>query len=145
MKPGRTTYIRVNPKDCMSIIDVLKKIDYTPSGISFGQAVSVALGSMLESLRQAGVIPTRDGFEYLEMMKFFPPDTKASRGRKLAITDVVQQAGEDVNYPPVVPDTPEKARRRLRFGEMRFKKEADPINWSEADQREFQALVDEFL
>ena len=145
MKAGRVACIRVNPKDCMAILDVLKRIDYLPPGMSFAHGVSVALGSVLESLRQSGVIPTRDGFDYSEMMKFFPPDTKASRGRKLAITDVVQQAGEDVNYPPVVPDTPERARRRLRFGEMRFRKEADPINWSEADQREFQVLVDEFL
>ena len=144
MKPGRVVTMRVNSKDCMGVVDVLDKVGaYTP-GMSFAQAVSIALASLLETVRTAGALPERTGFEYLEMMQRFPTDRR--RGKAMAIAEAIELHRAEGNIPAIaVPDDAMKARRRIRFNEMRFRKEADSINWSEADQQEFQALVDEFL
>ena len=143
-KAGRSVYIRVNPKDCQSVVDVLKRVDILPRGMSFSQGVSIALASCLEGLRQAGVIPTRDGYDFNEVMAAFPLDRKADRVRKLDITGVIQGKG-DFEAPPIIVETPERARRRLRYEELRFKLNNDALNFSEENRAELRPLVDEFF
>ncbi len=141
MKIGRVARIRVNPKDCMAVVDVLKKLDIVPRGMSFSQGVSVVLSSALESFRQSGLIPIRDGFEFSQLLEVFPPDRPADRARKLEITEIMSAH----KAPALIPETPDRKRRRLRFEELKFKKEHDDLNWTEALQEEFRPLVDEFF
>lgn len=147
MRVGRVARIRLSPRDCMAVVDILKHIGIHPTGMSFSQGVSITLSSALESFRQSKIIPTRDGFEYTELMRMFPPDRLIDRSRKLDITKHLQARTSDgaVVPPILVPDTPEVQRRRTRYNELRFKRENDEINMSEADWAEFRLLVDEFL
>jgi len=70
---------------------------------------------------------------------------KRGRGRR-DIAGVIDQLGSDAQVPgmPMV-DSPEKARRRVRYEELKFKKENDPLNWTEELWEEFRPLVDEFF
>ena len=52
MKVGRVVSIRVNPTDCLSVIDVVQKIGLNIRGISFSQVVSIALSNSLPAIMQ---------------------------------------------------------------------------------------------
>lgn len=139
MMHGRIARIRVNSKDCMAIVDLLEKIGMQVKGMSFSQGVSIALSSTMESLRQQGVLPVRDGFEYNNLMKRFPPDVKAARARALDITRTMNKAGPDAQVPAVMPSR-KVAQAEQRLGELTLKMEADPLNVSEQDQLEASQL-----
>jgi len=142
MKGGRVARIRLNPKDCIAIVDVLKRLDLHPAGMSFSQGVSIVLSSTLESLRQHSIIPRRE-FEFTEFMAMFPPDRLVDRGRKVDITNAMW--GEHVQVPPLVPEPPDVKRRRLRYEELLFKKKSDELNWTVEEQQEFLPLIEEFF
>ncbi len=143
MRVGRVVSIRVNPKDCMSAIDVVEKIGLNVPGISFSQIVSAAFSSAMESLRQAGVIPTRDGFEFRQMMAAYPAAIKGARGRALSIANTFQMAGPDAQVKAVAPSR-EVTQAQQRLDELLLHSEADPLNISSADQAEMEQLT-EFL
>lgn len=113
MRPGRVTQIRVSPKDCMSIIDVLDRIQLYRSGMSFAQATSVVLACAIETFRKQSLIPTRDGFEYSSMMQRFPADTIITRGRKTTMPDIAQLEAPILTAAPA--DQEYKLRERLSF------------------------------
>lgn len=161
MKAGLVTSIRVNPKDCMSIIDVLNAGGVNFDGMSFASMTSLALSSLLETSRKAGLIPTRDGFEYLTMMQ---PYISKQNGRKLAITAAMSGLGGAIKAPVVerqVIATPEPdhqpapvsdtiitaeirtARRRLT--ELLAKKDmvdggSHDVTWSASDEQEYKEV-----
>ena len=142
MKPGRTANIRISPKDCMSCIDVVKKTGINLQGASFTIIVSTALSSMLESFRQNGIIPTRDGFEYAEMMHSYPKQGKADHARALAITSTFNANMPKGQVPAALPNHA-LARKRLRFDELAHKSNNDAENMSIQDQAELDELVKE--
>ena len=144
MRPGKVIYIRLNPQDCMSIVDIVDKLRIPTANMSFALAAKLAISSMLESFRANGVIPIRDGFEYTQLLSRFT-DTKANRAAKLARTTLVEGLGESYQAPALVPEANDRKRRRLRFQELRFRQVNDPANWSDADQAEFKPLVEEFF
>lgn len=69
--PGRIVRFRLAPKDCLSVIDVVAQLGLKAERMSFDQACRIALTSVLRSLRATSAIPTRDGYEYGEMMEPF--------------------------------------------------------------------------
>ena len=140
MKVGRVVSIRVNPTDCLSVIDVVQKIGLNIRGISFSQVVSIALSSALEAMRQNGVVPDRDGSEYLQMMAQFPTPLKSQRGRSLDITKTLYLAGSDARVPPVVVDAKRKQALR-RYEELALKLEAAPESLDAEQQRELRELT----
>jgi hypothetical protein len=73
MKPGMVTQIRVNTKDCLAILDLMGVLGVDPyDGRSFAQCVSLALSSMLQTMRDRSVIPSEeDGFQFLNRMAPF--------------------------------------------------------------------------
>lgn len=141
MRVGRIARIRVNPKDCVAIVDVLQKLEINTPGISFSQGVSIALSSAMEAFRQNGVIPVRDEFDYTKLMQRFPEDRPADRARKLEVTSAIGLRGA----PALVGETPDRKRRRLRYEELRFKKKSDSLNWTDEEQQELVPLVEEFF
>ena len=116
MRPGRVTTIRVNPRDCMSIVDTVDKLGLYSPGMSFAQAVSIALASAMESFRKHEIVPNRTGFEYSQMMEKYPSDNTVTRGRKLAITEAISLHKESVQVPAAVPGQSTFAKEeRLAF------------------------------
>ena len=143
MTPGLVISIRVNPKDVMAVIDVLDYLGIPKANLSFAQATKLVLASALESFRQQGIVPNRSGFEYSKMIEPFEQQNFNSRGAKLKSAKMLRQPGVEVR--PVVEETPERKKRRVRYEELLFRKRADDVNWTDADQQEFMPLVEEFF
>lgn len=140
MMAGRVVRIRVNPKDCMSVVDAISKIGLSVKGMSFSQAVSIALSSALESFRQNGVVPERDGFEYSEMMKQFPEATQSSRAQALGITKAISFG--KVSVPAVLPASREMLQAQIRLDELLVKAEGDPLNMTQELKDEMEKLTE---
>ena len=141
--PGRVVSIRINPKDCMAAIDVIDKINMKVPGMSFAQVVSAAFSSAMESLRRANIIPTRDGFEFSEMMRVYPPSPKGSRGRTIAITETFGLAGSDGQIPAAVLESPAAKRARARFEALREKARSGE-ELSPGEESEYMELQQDF-
>jgi hypothetical protein len=141
-RPGLVVTLRINPRDAMSIIDVLKRLEISSVNISFAQATKIALSSALESFRQTGLIPDRTGFEYSDMIAPFLKPSLVDRGSMLKTTELL--ASPDFGAPPLVEEPPERASRHRRYDELVIKKNADPLNFSEEEQEELRPLLDEF-
>lgn len=164
MRPGLVVTQRVNPKDCMSVVDVIKATGMNVRGMSFPAMVSLTLSSLLEQMRQQGIIPTRDGFEYLEIMQ--PYLGSGRNKRKLEITGTLHELGSRMRTPtladthapllghqmevreysaPIAEEvvSAEVRRARTRLAELCAKKdlaENGGAVWAERDEVEFQEL-----
>lgn len=161
---GHVAQVRINPKDCMSVIDVVKTAGVWTEGMSFAQMVSLALSSAMETFRQSKFIPERDGFEYLEMMERYMGESKSTK-KKQQITQVINAAGatiharglarpteeaiEDVTPEPSVSvdggQTGYSREDTQRFTELLQKKEMAEdkipgVLWSESDEQEYHRL-----
>jgi hypothetical protein len=144
--PGRVVHIRLNPRECMACVDVCDKLEVRTLGMSFAQVVKIAISSAMESFRQNGIIPERGGFEFNSLVtERFKEVGLGARGHALEITKAVLNMGDSYHPAAVVPETPEHARRRRRYEELKFKKENDLLNWTDELQEEFRPLVDEFF
>lgn len=96
LKAGLVISLRINPKDCMSVVDVLAKTGTVIPGMSFSAMTALALSSLLETMRQQGKIPTRDGFEFSEMMA---PYLSGKHARKVATAKALEGLGSDFSAP----------------------------------------------
>lgn len=96
---GVVVSIRVNPLDCLSVIDLLEQHDMIIRGQSFASMVSLAFSSMLAGLRKNGVVPTRDGFEFNDMMNRYATSSRDSR--KLEVTNTLKSVSSDFVIKPV--------------------------------------------
>src|SRR3990167_11030885 len=102
MKPGEVVTIRVNPRDCISVTDVVERLGIYPQGMSFSSAVAISLSSMLEFMREHKVIPVRDGFEYGERMS--PFSLKSRTSRKLSINKTLLGTNDEKQITALVMD-----------------------------------------
>jgi len=163
MKAGEVVSIRVNPEDVMSCIDICLVAGIYVKGMSLAQVVRTALSGLLEGARTGNVVPHRDGFEYSEMIaKFIVPGHDV---RKLQISNVIEQAevargnvglprspmaiGMMQHAPAIITeDTPDvkrlKANLIRRQMELDSKKQADPDNFSTAEQEELTRAVQDY-
>lgn len=147
MRPGKIASVRVNPKDCMSIVDVLSKLGIATTNLSFSQATKIVLASALESFRQNGAIPNRDGFEYSEMMAPFAVDDYSTHAKRLQAT---HNGSQPTFTPPTMPvgrsllEAAEQRAKRVRFDELMFRRIQDPTNFTDADLVELAPLLEEF-
>lgn len=138
MLAGRVVRIRVNPQDCMGVVDVLKLLELKVVQFTFDQAVRIVLSSLLESSRSHGAIPRRDGFEFTQMMKGFIQRITNDRTKTFEVTRLLDTA----SIQAAMPD-PTRERKFRRFEELNLKMEIDTINVTEAEQRELQQLTAE--
>lgn len=140
MKPGRTAMIRVNPKDCMGVADVMKLVGMEGRGLSFAASVSVALGALMETARKNNLIPTRTGFEYNELMQIFPPDKSK---RKLEAAALVRDLGPQIQMPQLSPIaaspyasmTTEQIAQRLDELQNKERTEIEEIEYQELERQ----------
>lgn len=158
MRAGKVVQIRLNPKDCMSVVDVLDVAGINIKDLSYAQAVSLAMGSILAGLREAGTIPDRDGFEYSEVMA--PWDSGRSK-RKLDVTRFISQQSGLQPRPVAVSSgshlegqkavtgspigrgksyTPAQRRAAVKLQELQFKQEHDPQHFTTDDRDEMERL-----
>lgn len=143
MKPGRVIKIRVNPRDCMTAVDIVSQTGDMPRGISFAQVVSVAMSTAFNTLREHDIVPKREGFEYSQMMEPFKDQPHLDRARKLAITKAFELAAPQhaplpLPATPAAPVTTDKVRelKMAKWHALQFKKEQDPTNFTPAEERE---------
>ena len=137
MRPGTVVSVRLNPADCMAVVDVLKIIGYPMHNLSFAHATKIAFASMAESMRQNQIIPRRLGYEYLEMMEPFKEDLNGRRAAKLNQTKLDDMAGSKFQPAPIVPVTPQLAAAKRLMEELAMRKENDPANWTEQDEEKW--------
>lgn len=145
------------------MLDVMEKTGMQVSGMSFPSMVSLTLSSLIETVKRAGHIPDRDGFEFLEKMAPYMGDQRT--GRKLDITRTISNTSSDLAIKPLaaagralagseqpapaapvpVPLNTEQRLQARRLTELLQKKDlADEkdsgVIWSAEDESEFQQL-----
>lgn len=157
MDVGQVFSIRLNPEDIMGAIDVVKQAGIATDRMSLAMVVKLALAGFLEKARQQGIIPVRDGFEFLEMTE---PFGGSHQQNKLAFTANIKSAeyaARTADVPvmriPINPaataSRPEQAITALdrkkgrvltRIMELDSKMQADPDNFSEQERTQLATL-----
>ena len=144
MRAGRVVQIRVNPKDCLTCVDIVKEIQMFIPGMSFAQVVSVAFSSALNTLRGAGAVPDHDGFEYEQVMSQFPSSIP-KRGRMLDITRTFQVLGAGTQVPMSPEVAHARRKNKLRYQELQMKVDAGEIeNMTPEEIAEWSSLQSAF-
>ena len=142
--PGTVMHLRVNPTDSMSIIDILDVLGIPKDNLSFAQATKLALSALLESARKEGIIPRREGFEYLEMMRPFEETSTnyGARAARLRITKLSNIEPRDNALPVPQRDMPQLPNgEQIRLNELLFKNTHDPSNMDEQELVELSNLL----
>lgn len=146
MTPGRVVRLRLSPKSCMQAVDALEKMGLSTrdmENLSFSHAVKKVLESCLIALERDGIIPTRDGFEFLEMMRPFPiaDEAKVNRAKQIRFTKLEQHPSY---VPKPIVDDPERRTREVRYNELVFKQNAAPDSFTDDEMSELAPLLEEF-
>ncbi len=84
-RQGMVVSIRVNPEDCINILNVMDAGGLDTNGMTFPQMVSLCLGGLLHKAKMQGIIPEPDMFQYGDRMGLFmkPGDKKLMLGDTL--------------------------------------------------------------
>lgn len=163
MKAGEVVKIRVSPKDVMTAIDLVQGAGLVVTGMSLAEVVRLAMSGLMQRARETGAAPNRDGFEYMQMLAPFKqgdPHVKNDvhhRQRALIAQKQAraEQEREAMDMPPLgsivskqvqITHNIQQAkdpRKHTRFKELVFKRRADQLNFSEAEQAELDQLFDE--
>lgn len=96
LKAGVVVSLRVNPKDCMSVVDVMGRTGLISPGMSFSAMCSLTLSSLLETMRQQGHLPDRSGFEFSELVG---PYMTGKNTKRIAAAKAIEQVGSDFSAP----------------------------------------------
>jgi hypothetical protein len=99
VKAGNVVSIRVNPRDCQSVLDVCERVGIDTRGQSFSQLTSLALSSLLETARVNSVLPEPDPFQYLNRMAGFTAQNGRNTKKKHAAILVQERMGSDLRVP----------------------------------------------
>lgn len=161
MRAGKVVRIRVNPTDCLSVLDLCEKVGIPTSGMSYAQCVSVALASLLETARVQKILPKPDPFQFLNRMQPFV-DTSHHR-KKLEVARTIGELGATFHAPavqgsvsvpvqqvvpqPAKPEAPlsaDQMRARTRLTELLQKKDMcspdSGVIWSVDDESDYQRV-----
>lgn len=160
MKAGQVTRLRVNPKDCQSVLDLLDRIGVPYQNLSFSQCTSIALASLLETARVHKTLPEPDPFQYLNRMSPFLGHGTSMQRKRLAAANALGSIGETFQAPTLIStdQIPTEAMRaqpeamsldmrqaRTRLNELVSKKEmiddgVPGLTWSASDDAEYWEL-----
>lgn len=165
MKAGLVVRLRVNPKDCQSILDLLDKVGVPYNNLSFSQCTSLALASLLETARTHKTLPEPDPFQFINRMGNFIGQGHTMQRKRLAAANALGNIGEHFQAPTTEPARPipehnfqpqlqhemeqvvsaDEMRARRRFSELYSKKDMwesgnRSISWSSQDEEEYQQL-----
>ncbi len=146
-KGGMTPTIRISPKDCLSILDVLDVAGVSRNGMSFASCTSLALSSLIGMAQRAGIIEEPDGFAYLDRVGPYHGQKNDKRKRATAnhLYEAAQHGSAAISLPPIHTNMPpqvmeEQALRDLkdRFTRLNDRKEAD-LSLTLEEEKEWQA------
>lgn len=156
IRGGRVATLRIRPADCMTIADLARlfNIPIDSGAVSFAAATSNVLANVCEYFRKQGVVPSRDGFEYTEVMKAFPQDARMTKmGYQYSEALYTQERPVNVQMlhataspvlqrheRPITDLDPEGRRKLTRIRELAFLVKSDPMNRSEDEFMEYDAL-----
>ena len=153
MKHGYVARVRVAPADIMTCIDLVQKAGIHTQGMSLSQAISLAIKGLCQGARNTGLAPTRDGFEYAQMVNPFISQT--TQVRKLAVAREAEKdmhRREAFDLPPpgeqianMAFNPARRAELEQRATELRFKRQHDEINFTAEDLAELQRIADELV
>ncbi len=153
MKHGYVARVRVMPADIMTCIDLVQKAGIHTQGMSLSQCISLALKGLAQGARNTGMVPKRDGFEYSQMVAPFLSQT--TQVRKLHVAKLAEQEmvrREAFDLPPqgeqianMAFNPTIRAEKMARMEELKFKRDADPINFSDEDRAELERLATELI
>lgn len=136
-RQDRVVTLRINPIDCLSILDYIEKIGESTVNMSFAQCVKITLASALETFRRLNYIPTPDGFAFLERMNQF-----GDVDNRVAMLNTTGHGNQpEFQAKPLFEDPAVTARRR-RYEELMIKHKAAPESFDEIE--ELAALIGEF-
>lgn len=140
MKAGHVVTIRINPRDCQSVLDVLDAAGVPRKALSFAQCVSLSLGSLLETARRNNLIPEPDEFEYLNRMsEYMTPDRRRKSAR---VADALHNLGGRLRSPALGGAEEGPSAAQVRAGDHRDASEADdPAELAEAQKQLTQLLI----
>ena len=106
MKAGLVVRLRVNPKDCQSILDLLNKVGVPYNNLSFSQCTSLALASLLETARTHKTLPEPDPFQFINRMGNFIGQGHTMQRKRLAAANALGNIGEHFQAPTTEPVRP---------------------------------------
>jgi len=159
MRAGIVVTTRINPKDCQSVLDLMQLIGFDPAGQSFSQLCALAMASLLETQRQAGILPEPDPFKFMDRLQYY----KGSKNTKKhsAVARIVQETGPRFKAPvmpaassavptptmgtlPVERVSGDVREARVRLAELHQKlglsQDNPTVTWSRTDQEEYDGL-----
>lgn len=99
MKVGIVARIRVNPRDCQSLLDVLDRAGVQRQNMSFSGCVSMALASLLETARLQKIIPEPDPFNYLNRLSQYVGNGNAQQNTRSAVASGMGRLGDSISAP----------------------------------------------
>ncbi len=138
LRAGHVARIRVNPKDCLSTLDLLDKLGISRQGMSFAQCVSLAFSSLMETARAQGLLEEPDTFQFLNRMA--PYTGHQQHKKKLEITQAVGDLGEGLRPPVIASERSEAVRRITQPVDQSMPPPSDPEP-STADMKDRQRLT----
>lgn len=165
LRAGRVVQIRLNPKDCMTVVDIVTQIGAFQPGMSFSQATIIAFACMSETFRKNSIVPDREGFEYTKLMAEFPDTTRGRGSFQYQLDKSMRLRGPEYTYPAAELEAspsdeevrgldPEKHPvlevRQLfhQLQELAAKREVDPINFSQEEyktvEKRLLGLMDDY-
>lgn len=163
MREGFVSKMRIGTREVMGCIDICSAAGLElPAGTSLSMVIKRAIVIAVETLRQCGAIPDRDGFEYEEMTSRFvkqPMALKVRTGTSISLSDIVKETMDQprptLQMPAVANNTGrtatcpawteqderlkiKMARLMRRFEELKFRKENGGAgNWTDTDEQQF--------
>lgn len=140
LAPGRVVKLRVNPTDCISVAQVLDALGVQVGLISFDQAVRIALSSLLESARAAGVIPQPSFDNNLDQVMQRFRHAPSEYKKVLAVSKFLHSSESAAYVRPVILASPQRISQERRFSELKQRLEVDYVNVSQGEKEEFAEL-----
>lgn len=138
---GEVIRLRLAPREVMSCIDCVEAAGVKlPAGTSMAQVVKRGVMIALNTLREEKAIPTREGYEYLEMVQPYLSGDRVSKievGHHFVMQDSRDQA-QDAQTASIrqarAEATPQEARLLRQRAELLIKQDVDPLNFDAGDQ-----------
>ena len=138
-KGGMVARIRVSPKDCLAVLDVMERVGLDPLQHSFSGCVAIALSSLIGVARRASIIPMEeDGFQYLNRMEPFMGQVSTRTKRELT-NRLYEGAQRGLSAPSLMDSRPQE-RTKAGVSVSPLPVALDP-SLREKYKEEYQALV----
>ncbi len=140
MKAGKVLTLRIRPEDILTAFDVVKLAGADPTNYSLASITNSALSISFATLRKLNLVPTRDGFEYSEVLSSWEASRKARSVQLETTTTLSSQV-----LTPLPTSTPQEEtdRKEIRIEELRVKKQFNPKKWTAKDEAELSNLTGE--